>query len=306
MPPTQVLELAERFFRATFAGDAAAARKFYAPDAVIWHNTDRVEIGVEENMRIIEWFARILPDQKCKVIRREVLSDGFLQQDVLEATLPDGSRFTQTSCVIVRMRDGLIVRLDEYVDSAEIEPLRRFGLQTPRPGADTRGFVAGGVVPGTQHTAGPTARLAELGIVLPAPRASVANYVPAVRAGRLLFVSGQGPVSADGTRHTGKVGAEVSLEQAYEHARITGLNLLAAVQQALGTLEQVGRIVKVLGMVNAAPSFTQHPKVIDGCSDLLVDVFGAEVGRHARSAVGVGSLPGHITVEIELVVHVRD
>jgi enamine deaminase RidA (YjgF/YER057c/UK114 family) len=105
--------------------------------------------------------------------------------------------------------------------------------------------------------------------------------------------------------YTGKVGAEVSLEDAYQHARLTTLNLLAVIEEAVG-LSKVSKVVKVLGMVNAAPDFIAHPAVINGCSDLLVEVFGAEVGAHARSAVGMGSLPYQITVEIEMIVAVED
>ena len=152
---------------------------------------------------------------------------------------------------------------------------------------------------------GPYERLSALGIVLPRPPRPVANFMPAVRSGDLLFVSGQGPVGAAGVRHTGKVGATVSTEDAYQHARLTTVNLLAVMHEALGSLAHVTRIVKVLGMVNATAEFSEHPRVLDGCSDLLVAVFGEDIGRHARSAVGMGSLPGQITVEIELIAAVK-
>lgn len=151
----------------------------------------------------------------------------------------------------------------------------------------------------------PYARLKILGLELPPLSPPIANFVSAVREGDLLFVSGQGPV-APGVRHTGKVGETVTAEQAYEHARMTGLNVLAVMHEALGSLERVRRIVKLFGMVNATPDFTKHPQVINGCSDLMVAVFGEEIGRHARSAVGMGSLPGQITVEIELIAAVSD
>jgi enamine deaminase RidA (YjgF/YER057c/UK114 family) len=144
------------------------------------------------------------------------------------------------------------------------------------------------------------ARLEELGITLPEVREPMGNYVRAVRTGNLLFLSGNGP-----SQSRGKVGAEVSVEQAYEAARETGLNLLAAMKQELGSLDRVARVVKVFGMVNAAPDFGQQPQVINGCSDLFVEVFG-EAGRHARSAVGMGSLPVQISVEIECIVEVTD
>jgi enamine deaminase RidA (YjgF/YER057c/UK114 family) len=148
----------------------------------------------------------------------------------------------------------------------------------------------------------PEDRLRELGIILPPPPKPIANFVPYVQEGNLLFLSGQGPIESSGVRRTGKVGDTVTTQEAYEHARITGINLLAVLQDALGSLIKVKRIVKLLGMVNAAADFSEHPRVIDGCSDLLVSVFGDSIGRHARSAVGMNSLPGQITVELELIV----
>jgi enamine deaminase RidA (YjgF/YER057c/UK114 family) len=146
-------------------------------------------------------------------------------------------------------------------------------------------------------------RLEQLGIELPAATAPAANYVNAVLTGNLLFLAGKGPYRPDGTLHTGTVGQDVTVEEAYDHARLTGLHLIATIKAELGDLDRVVRIVKVLGMVNAAPGFTQQPEVINGCSDLFVEVFG-ERGRHARSAVGMGSLPRNITVEIEAIVEV--
>lgn len=151
----------------------------------------------------------------------------------------------------------------------------------------------------------PYDRLEALGIVLPPPPPPVANFVTHVQEGSLLFLSGQGPTEPDGSQHTGKVGADVSAEVAYRHARLTGINLIAVMQAALGDLSRVRRVVKLLGMVNADPEFAEHPAVINGCSDLLIDVFG-ERGVHARSAVGFGSLPGRITVEIEAVIAIED
>ena len=129
--------------------------------------------------------------------------------------------------------------------------------------------------------------------------APVANYVNAVRTGNLLFLAGKGPASGI----AGIVGKDITVEQAYGHARTTGLNLMAVMRDELGSLDRVQRIVKVLGMVNAVPGFTDQPKVINGCSDLFVEVFG-ERGKHARSAVGMGSLPNNIPVEIEVIVEV--
>jgi enamine deaminase RidA (YjgF/YER057c/UK114 family) len=147
--------------------------------------------------------------------------------------------------------------------------------------------------------------LASLGIELPPSPPPIANFVTHVREGNMLYLSGQGPREADGHLHSGKVGAEISVEQAYQHARLTGINLLAVMHDALGDLSRVKRIVKLLGMVNAVPQFEDHPSVINGCSDLFIEVFG-EAGQHARSAVGFGSLPGNITVEIEAIVALRD
>ncbi|HEV7717917.1 MAG TPA: RidA family protein [Arsenicitalea sp.] len=153
----------------------------------------------------------------------------------------------------------------------------------------------------TGPDATPYERIKALGLVLPAAPSPIANFVTHVREGNFLFLSGQGPTEAGGVIHTGKVGAEVSIESAYAHARLTGLNLIAVMHEALGDLARVGRIVKLFGMVNATPDFADHPSVINGCSDLLIAVFGQR-GIHARSAVGFGSLPNRITVEIEAIV----
>ncbi len=147
------------------------------------------------------------------------------------------------------------------------------------------------------------ARLAELGIELPPVPAPAGSYVHAVRTGNLLFLAGKGPRNPDGTTPTGKVGADVSAEEANGHARSVGLTLLAVLRAELGDLDRVRRVVKVLGMVNAAPDFGQQPQVINGCSDLFVEVFG-DVGRHTRSAVGFVALPGQIAVEIECTMEV--
>ncbi len=151
----------------------------------------------------------------------------------------------------------------------------------------------------------PEEKLKQLGIDLGKVSAPVANYVNAVRTGNLLFLAGTGPrVDASGPRPIGKVGRDFTAEQAYQHARSVGLDLLAVMRTELGSLDKVKRVVKVLGMVNAVPEFTDHPKVINGCSDLFVEVLG-EAGKHARSAVGMGSLPMGIPVEIECIVEVE-
>lgn len=143
-------------------------------------------------------------------------------------------------------------------------------------------------------------RLEEMKLVLPEPRKPVAKFAAHIRTGSLIYLSGQGPVDADGPR-TGKVGSTVTPEEAYQHARLAGINLVSVMEQATGDLRRITRIVKVLGMVNAIPEFEDHPRVIDGCSDLLIDIFGLS-GVHARSAVGVASLPRQITVEVEAVI----
>jgi enamine deaminase RidA (YjgF/YER057c/UK114 family) len=147
------------------------------------------------------------------------------------------------------------------------------------------------------------ARLKELKIELPPVPKPGGNYVHAVRTGNLLFLAGKGPSNPDGSVPKGKVGRDVTTADAYRHARSVGLVLLAVMKETLGSLDHVRRVVKVLGMVNSAPEFGEQPAVINGCSDLFVEVFG-EKGRHARSAVGMGGLPGGITVEIEVIIEV--
>ena len=149
----------------------------------------------------------------------------------------------------------------------------------------------------------PEQRLTELGITLPDVRSPAGAYVPAVRTGNLVFLSGAGPLGADGDMVIGKVGDAVDLERAVHGARLVGLQLLAALRWELGSLDKVTRIVKLLGMVNCAPGFNNTPAVIDGCSKLLLEVFG-DAGKHARSAVGQAELPFDIAVEIEMVVEV--
>jgi enamine deaminase RidA (YjgF/YER057c/UK114 family) len=150
------------------------------------------------------------------------------------------------------------------------------------------------------------ARLRELGIELPDPLGPKGNYVSAMRAGDLLFLSGMGPVRPDGGLVTGKVGeGGLDLDTAREAARLTGLQLLTVLRAELGDLGRVRQVVKVFGMVNCAPGFNRTPAVIDGCADLLVDVLG-DAGRGARSAVGMAELPFDIAVEIEAVVQVTD
>jgi enamine deaminase RidA (YjgF/YER057c/UK114 family) len=149
-------------------------------------------------------------------------------------------------------------------------------------------------------------RARHLGLDLGRPPSPVANYVPAVRAGNLVFLSGHvPPAGEDGTRPQGKVGAEFDVEAAYQVARAVAVSMLASLRAEIGSLDRVRRVVKVTGLVNASESFTQHPQVINGASDLLVEVFGPEIGKHARTAAGAGSLPANVPVEIDMVVEVE-
>ena len=147
-------------------------------------------------------------------------------------------------------------------------------------------------------------RLLQLGITLPPLPAPMANYVPFTLAGNLLYVSGQGPKTADGDFVRGQVGKDLTVQQAYEAARLTGIQILAVANGALGSLSRVKRILKVNGFVNSGPEFRDHPAVINGCSDLFVELLG-DVGRHARAAIGVSSLPQGIAVEIEAILEVH-
>ena len=150
----------------------------------------------------------------------------------------------------------------------------------------------------------PEEKLKAMGLTLPNVPTPIANYVPFKLVGQTIYLSGQGPRKPDGGYHLGKVGRDVTVEQAYEHAKLVGLGLLAAAKMAAGELSRV-EVVKLLGMVNGVPEFAEQPKVINGCSDLLVEILG-ERGRHARSAVGMGSLPNNMTVEIEAIMRIVD
>lgn len=147
-------------------------------------------------------------------------------------------------------------------------------------------------------------KLKELNIELIPPTKPIANYVKAVRTGNLIFLAGHGPSKADGTITTGKVGKDLTIEQGYEAARQTGISLLSTLKAEVGDLSKVKRIVKVLGMVNCTETFADQPKVVNGFSDLMVQVFG-EKGKHARSAVGMYALPMNMAVEIEMIVEVE-
>lgn len=146
-------------------------------------------------------------------------------------------------------------------------------------------------------------KLAQLGLTLPKPGRPVANYVSAVRAGNLVFISGHGPRRPDGSLVVGKVGRDLTVEEGYEAAKLTMLACLASLQAEVGDLDKVRRIVKLLGMVNCTEDFGDQPRVINGASDLLVELYGDQ-GRHARSAVGMQSLPGNMAVEVEMIVEV--
>ncbi|QNL50758.1 RidA family protein [Olivibacter sp. SDN3] len=147
-------------------------------------------------------------------------------------------------------------------------------------------------------------RLTDLGVTLPKPKPPIANFLPAVRTGNLIYLSGHGPDLPEGRQVQGKVGQDLTIEEGQQAAKLVGISLLAALKAEIGDLNKVVRVVKVLGMVNATADFKDQPKVINGFSDFMVEVFG-DKGKHARSAVGVGSLPNNIPVEIEMIVEVR-
>jgi enamine deaminase RidA (YjgF/YER057c/UK114 family) len=149
------------------------------------------------------------------------------------------------------------------------------------------------------------ANLKTRNITLPSPNAPMANYVTSVRVGTLLFLAGHGPSRESKAPTRGKVGKDLTVEQGYQAARDVGIALLSTTRAALGSLDKVKRVVKVLGMVNCAEDFGDQPKVMNGFSDLMVEVFGETVGKHARSAVGMGSLPNQIPVEIEMILEVE-
>lgn len=170
-------------------------------------------------------------------------------------------------------------------------------------GCKTGHVTDGHVVDAPEASYNPELRLKQLNITLPTPPSPVANYVNGVQAGNLIFLAGKGPRYADGTEITGKIGGGLTIKQGYEGARLTAINQLSVLKAMLGDLNRVKRVVKVLGMVNSDPNFIDQPKVINGFSDLIVEVFG-ERGRHARAAIGVASLPRGQAVEIELVVEI--
>ncbi len=152
----------------------------------------------------------------------------------------------------------------------------------------------------------PEKRLQELGISLPTPPRPVAKYKPAVQIGNVLYVSGHGPAkTGDPKLLAGKLGAKLSVEEGKESAKLVGINILATVKNTLGSLDRVKRLIKTLGMVNATPDFLEHPQVINGFSELMAQVFGDDAGVGARSAVGMGSLPGDIPVEVECIFEVQ-
>ncbi|MTB51827.1 RidA family protein [Lewinella sp. W8] len=182
---------------------------------------------------------------------------------------------------------GLLYGCDQAIDSAEVEQSTDEVMAVEQ-----------------ETTTDVEAILDSLGITLPTPSKPVANYVNAVTTGKLVFLAGKGPTRADGTRVTGKLGQDLDIEAGYAAARLVGVNQLAALKAEIGDLNRVRRIVKVLGMVNSTPDFTDQPKVINGFSDLMVEVFG-ERGKHARAAVGMAALPSNIAVEIEMIVELK-
>ena len=154
-----------------------------------------------------------------------------------------------------------------------------------------------------QHNS-PEQRIKDRNITLINPVAPTANFVKAVTVGKMVYLSGHGPDKPEGGQVTGKVGADLDVESGKSAARLVGISLLSSLKKEIGSLNRVKRVVKVLGMVNADPSFTQHSQVMNGFSDLMVEVFG-DAGKHARSSVGMSSLPGNIPVEIEMIVELK-
>ena len=148
-------------------------------------------------------------------------------------------------------------------------------------------------------------RLEEIGIELPPPVKPVANYVTTVQTGNLVFTSGHGPVSMSGELEKGQLGTDMTIEEGYQSARLVGLGLISTLKDTLGDLDRIKRVIKVVGFVNSTPDFLDHPKVVNGVSDLFVEVFG-DKGKHARSAVGMVQLPGGIPVEVEVIVEIED
>lgn len=151
----------------------------------------------------------------------------------------------------------------------------------------------------------PEKKLEQIGLTLPPVASPIANFVNYRIAGDLLYISGQGTRTSEGVMLTGRLGRDLTTAEGYKHARQAGMNLLAVAKDALGDLGRIEAVVKLLGMVNATPDFDEHPQVINGCSDLLVEVLGKEVGAHARSAIGFSSLPGGISVEIEAIMKIK-
>ena len=174
------------------------------------------------------------------------------------------------------------------------------GLLMPHESA---GFTTS---PAARQEASPEARLRRLGIELPPAPQPVATYVPTVVVGNMLYVAGHTPRRPDGSPgYQGKVGEDFTVEEAYKAARVSGINILSTVRNTLGSLDRVARLVRTFGMVNAVPNFGQHPQVINGCSDLLVEIFGPDAGKGTRAAVGMGSLPFGMAVEIETFWEIR-
>ncbi|WP_114748295.1 RidA family protein [Pleomorphovibrio marinus] len=157
-----------------------------------------------------------------------------------------------------------------------------------------------------QNSFDPEAKLSEMGISLVPPSPSTSNILKSVRTGNLVFLSGHGPTNAEGETTRGKLGVDLDVEQGREAAKLTGIQLLSSLKAEIGDLKKVKKIVKVLGMVNSAPDFVQQPAVVHGFTDFMVEVFGEERGKHARSAVGMASLPGGMAIEIEMIVEIED
>lgn len=213
--------------------------------------------------------------------------------------MPTRSPFLFVSPSLVALAMALTLALLASACPSDTTGQEAPATQEPaEPAASPTETASGTEGPGVEE------KLAEMGLTLPEMPPPIANYVRAVRTGNLVFLAGHGPLGPDGEYVTGKIDSELTVEEGYKAARLTALALLASLKAEIGDLDRVQRIVRVFGMVNSDPGFTQQPQVINGCSDLLVELFG-DRGRHARAAVGMVSLPIGIAVEIEMVVEVE-
>jgi enamine deaminase RidA (YjgF/YER057c/UK114 family) len=279
--------LLEEFLAGASVSDAAMHRRFWAEDLVYTSSSGR-RYG---KPTILRGLSAPPADEgpalrySAEQVRIDLLSDSHAVVTFrLVASAPDGTR-------------------SHYLNTGVFE--KSDGEWRAKVWQATKAAAEDDVSPSHGAGASPEERLAALGITLPPAPSPVANYVNGVRTGNLVFLAGKGPKRADGTEIHGKLGADLGIEEGYAAARLTAINQLAVLKTMLGDLGRVERVVKVLGMVNSDPAFVEQPAVVNGFSDLIVEVFG-DRGRHARAAVGMASLPRGQAVEIEMIVEVRD